>query len=374
MTQHTLIKEDRLPGEIHRLSDLEAYLNAALRLEHATIPPYLTALYSLHPGSNSDAQHVIRVVAVEEMLHLTLVANVMNAIGLHVDLTADDFVPNYPAHLPSGEIDFLVDVQPFSQAAVTTFLNIERPAKAPTEESRLLPCPDASELGVGTVLAASPLDPSVRYYSIGEFYDEIERGLRYLDRTFREEGRELFVGNASWQITPEYFYSGGGEALAVVDLATALRALTVIAEQGEGMGGGIYDGEGELSHYYRFEQIQLARYYQKGDIPGRPSGPGLDVDFHAVYPVAINAELADYPPGSPVLEAAQRFNQTYADFLAYLTQAYNGAPSRLLDAVPWMFRLRDDINQLIRNPHPSVPGVNASPVFERIPIDRGARA
>ncbi len=211
----------------------------------------------------------------------------------------------------------------------------------------------------------------MRYYSIGEFYEEIDRGLRYLDAQFRLEGRELFVGNASHQVTPEYFYSGGGEALAVVDLNTALRALTVIAEQGEGMGGGIYDGEGELSHYYRFEQIQLARYYQKGDIPGRPSGPRLDVDFDAVYPVAVNAELADYPPGSPVLEAAQRFNQTYHDFLVFLTEAYNGRPDLLLEAVPWMFRLRDDINQLIRNPHPTREGVNASPVYERVPIDRG---
>jgi hypothetical protein len=366
MTQQTLLLENRtteeqLPAEIFTRADLEAYLNAALRLEHATIPPYLTALYSLHPGSNSDAQHLIRVVAVEEMLHLTLVANVMNAVGLHVDLAADDFVPNYPAHLPNGEIDFLVSVQPFSQAAVTTFLNIERPAKAPSEGKRLLPRPD---LGAGTVLAASPLNPSVRYYSIGEFYEEIDRGLRYLDRTCRENGEELFSGDISWQVAPEYFYSGGGEAVVVHNLATALQALELITEQGEGLGGGIYDGEGELSHYYRFEQIQLARYYQKDDVPGRPSGPRLEVDFSAVYPVAIDAKLADYPAGSPVREAAERFHQTYADFLAYLTGAYNGEPQKLLDAVPWMFRLRDDINRLIRNPFPGRPGVNASPVFE----------
>jgi hypothetical protein len=306
-------------------------------------------------------------VAVEEMLHLTLVANVMNAVGLHVDLAEDDFVPNYPAHLPNGEIDFLVSVQSFSQAAVTTFLNIERPAKAPSEARRLLPRPD---LGAGTVLAASPLNPSVRYYSIGEFYEEIERGLRYLDRTCRENGEELFSGDASWQVTPEYFYSGGGVGCGRTDLATALQALELITEQGEGLGGGIYDGEGELSHYYRFEQIQLARYYQKGDAPGRPSGPRLDVDFSAVYPVAIDAKLADYPAGSPALEAAESFHRTYADFLAYLTGAYNGEPQKLLDAVPWMFRLRDEINRLVRNPFPGRPGVNAAPVFEPVSRER----
>ncbi|MDP9793767.1 hypothetical protein J2S43_002279 [Catenuloplanes nepalensis] len=361
MTSQTLAGH-RLPTEIDTIAELEAYLNAALRLEHATIPPYLTALYSLHPGANSDARHLIRVVAVEEMLHLTLVANVMNAAGLRVDLTADDFVPRYPAHLPSGEIDFLVSVQPFSPAAVTTFLNIERPVKAPSESRRLLRRPD---LGAGTVLAASPVDPSRCFYSIGEFYEEINRGLRHLHDRYRAEGRELFTGDVARQVTGEYFYSGGGEIVAVHDLDTAIEALTLIIEQGEGLGGGIYDGEGELSHYYRFQQLQLGSYYQRGDVPGRPSGPALDVDFDAVHPVAIDVALTDYPDGSPVREAAQAFNRTYADFLAHLTAAYDGEPQKLLEAVPWMFRLRDDIERLIRNPFPGRPGVHASPVFTR---------
>src|SRR5690349_22456767 len=118
MTQDTLTgtptTDVSLPAEIHDLAALEAYLNAALRLEHATIPPYLTALYSMHPGANLDARRVLRAVVVEEMLHLTLVANVMNALGLEVDLTAGDFVPVYPARLPDGESDFAVDIGPFS--------------------------------------------------------------------------------------------------------------------------------------------------------------------------------------------------------------------------------------------------------------------
>ena len=86
-----------------------------MQLEHGTIPPYLTALYSMHPGTNSDAFHVIRVVVVEEMLHLTLAANIMNAVGGTPDLTRPDFVPNYPAYLPDGETDFQVDVEAFSR-------------------------------------------------------------------------------------------------------------------------------------------------------------------------------------------------------------------------------------------------------------------
>ncbi|MGI8776506.1 MAG: ferritin-like domain-containing protein [Acidimicrobiales bacterium] len=53
-------------------------LQQALELEHSTIPPYLYALYSLVPGTNDAVAEVIESVAVEEMLHLTLVANVIN--------------------------------------------------------------------------------------------------------------------------------------------------------------------------------------------------------------------------------------------------------------------------------------------------------
>src|SRR5215212_10004675 len=98
---------------ITTIEQLHRYLYAALQLEHATIPPYLTGLYSLHPQTNSAAQHILRVVAVEEMLHLSLAANVLNAVGGTPDLTGADFVPQYPTYLPDGEQDFTVDLQPF---------------------------------------------------------------------------------------------------------------------------------------------------------------------------------------------------------------------------------------------------------------------
>ena len=115
---------------ITRVDELHRHLHAALQLEHATIPPYLTALYSILPGTNGEAYRVIRAVVVEEMLHLTLAANILNAVGGTPDLTPPDFVPEYPAYLPDGETDFQADLQPFSKAAIETFLKIERPAPA----------------------------------------------------------------------------------------------------------------------------------------------------------------------------------------------------------------------------------------------------
>ncbi len=342
---------------------LHEYLHAAMQLEHATIPPYLTALYSIHPGTNSDAFHVIRVVAVEEMLHLTLAANILNAVGGQPDLTVSGFVPRYPVHLPDGETDFMVSLEPFSQSALASFLRIERPAAPPSEEARVV---RRSRAGTAIPAVNPDGDGGLHFYSIGEFYAEIGRGLQYL----HEQGEDLFTGDPSRQITPEMYYSGGGEVIPVKDLDAALAAIRLISEQGEGLAGGIYDEEAELSHYYRFQQLTLGRYYQPGDAPGVPTGPLLDVDWDAAYPTLHNASIGDYPEGSQVRAAAERFNTDYARFLEELTGAFTGRPEQLIPAVGGMFALREQISRLVRNPVPGRPGVHAAPTFEMPGVDR----
>jgi hypothetical protein len=336
---------------------LHQYLYAALQLEHATIPPYLTALYSIRPGTNADAYHVLRVTVVEEMLHLTLVANLLNAVDGAPDLTQPGFVPEYPAYLPDGETDFEVSRQRFSREALQTFLNIERPRKAPEEETRLLDRASAKRNRLGV----RPDRPEMQFYSIGEFYAEIWRGFQHL---YSEMDDELFCGDPARQVTPEYFYSGGGEVIPVTDLASAKEAIDLIAEQGEGFGGSVYDAEHELAHYYRFEQLVLGRYYRDGDQPGRPSGPPLHVDWDASFPIKTDARLADYAPDSEVYQAAAEFNHNYAEFLELLTAAFNGRPALLLDAVVEMFRIRDQMTRLMHNPIPGQSQLNAAPTFE----------
>ncbi|MGD0800812.1 MAG: ferritin-like protein, partial [Terracidiphilus sp.] len=340
-----------------------------MQLEHATIPPYLLAMYSIHPGTNSDAVHVFRVVVVEEMLHLTFAANILNAVsdptkkypsGSTPDLTTKGFVPLYPAGLPDGEEDFKVDLQKFSKSAVDTCLKIERPGKAPDEGHRIV----SRKRAGATPLGVCPGVADLHFYSIGEFYEEIERGLEYLSAQYKKEGKELFIGDPARQVTPEFYYSGGGELFAVTDIETARAAIHLIIGQGEGIGWEIYNTENELAHYFRFQQLQLGKYYQAGDKPDAPTGPPVNVDWDAVYPMKTNARLADYAGSSELHDAAVAFNQGYAEFLALLTAAYNGNPKLLLDAVPKMFTLRNKINQLIHNPIPGLDGVNAAPTFE----------
>ncbi|NTJ44316.1 hypothetical protein G6L28_17105 [Agrobacterium larrymoorei] len=350
---------------ITTLDALKEFLYKAMQLEHATIPPYLTALYSIKPGFNQAATQVLRVIAVEEMLHLTLAANLLNAIGGTPDLTRADFVPDYPAYLPDGEEDFQVGIGAFSRETLETFLKIERPAirseNAKMKDGLILRNYAADQ----TVLASHPTHPDLHYYSIGEFYEAIAQGIRDLEEEARKNGGTIFVGDPARQITSEYYYSGGGELHAVHDLDSAIDAINLVIEQGEGEGGGIYDGgSDELAHYYRFEELAKGRYYQRGDEPGKPTGPQLTVEWDAAYPIKPDVKLADIPEHSELHAAAAAFNTRYGEFLALLTQAYNGKPELLLKAVPIMFEFRNLMFDLIRNPLPGHPGLHGGPTFE----------
>lgn len=346
---------------LHKINDvdeLQRHLHAALQLEHATIPPYLTALYSIHPGTNSEAYHIIRAVVVEEMLHLTLAANILNAIGGDPDLTYDGFVPQYPAYLPDGETDFQVDLARFSRETIETFLKIERPATAGGENVVTV----QRDRTAGSLRAARVRDDSEEhFYSIGEFYQAIEQALvRFHD----EQGDALFSGDPARQITPEFYYSGGGDIIPVMDLDSAKAAIRLISEQGEGIGGAIFDYEDEIAHYYRFQQLILGRFYQKGDEPGNPTGGPVDVDWDTVFPIKTNARLADYSGDPELHSGAVAFNDYYGRFLGLLTRAFRGEPALLMEAVGGMFRIKEMIYQLMRHPIDGTEDVNAAPTFE----------
>lgn len=347
-------------SSIETVEDLEAHLYLAMQLEHATIPAYLTALYSIKHGSNVDAQKVLRVIAVEEMLHLTIAANLINALGGSPDLTKRGFVPNFPTYLPDGEDDFEVGLGGFSPETLAGFMKIERPGKV-IESGKLVH--RGYPKGV-TAIAAHPIHTNMHYYSIGDFYASIERGFRHLEKQAKAKGGTIFVGDVRRQITSEYYYSGGGELFPVVDLDSAMAAMRLIAEQGEGEGGGIYDNERELAHYYRYEELSMGRYYQPGDKATQPSGPSFAVDWDAVYPIKTNLKLADLQKGTELHDAAVSFNRQYYGFLAMLTRSFNGEPQLLLEAVPRMFEFRNLMGEIIRNPIPGGGGLHAMPTFE----------
>jgi Ferritin-like len=345
---------------VRRLKDL---LQAAVELELSTIPPYLCALYSLRPGANDDARLIIRSVVVEEMLHMVLVANVLNAIGGEPRVTGAEHVPRYPHELPDGVV---LDLLPFCPEAVEGFLAVENPqhdhlATDPGHPLLAGRRPEAHVARATGVLA--------RPATIGAFYAEI---IDVLEQTAKELGEPaLFCGDPARQITRDYYYAGGGTPITVSDLASAQAALDEIVDQGEGDPGSRYDADGDLGHYYRFQQLKYGRAYLPDDDEGSPSGPTMAVDYRSVHPMIANPRGADY--ADPELRAASdAANRTWSQLLGQLEDSFNGRPEALLAAVHTMFTLRDQSLVLLANPLPSHGGRHAGPTFEwHGPIEPG---
>ncbi|MGQ0777224.1 MAG: ferritin-like domain-containing protein [Pseudonocardiales bacterium] len=340
-----------LPKTLH---ELRTYLQGALEIEHLTIPPYLTAMYTIRAGTNHDAYYTIRSVVLEEMLHMTLIANLLNAVGGRPRVAHPDFVRSYPARLPYSALDVEIPLQHFSPAAMRTFLLIERPQHFDED----------------------PVPSGQGWTSIGQFYSFIRSGLLALVEELGEG--EVFCGHRERQVGPADFYNSGGEAFPVTDLPSALLALRVVTEQGEGLRDSIFDSNDQLfgeqrqvAHYFRFNEIRTGRTYGPHDIPDAPpTGPEIDVRWADAYRIDPNASVADYAryDDKAVYEHAVTFNDAYAELLAHLETAFNGLPRFLVLAVPAMLRLRDLAERLYHNPHPDPDkasrGYFASPTFE----------
>ncbi|MGO9961667.1 MAG: ferritin-like domain-containing protein [Solirubrobacteraceae bacterium] len=334
-----------------RLKDL---LQAAVELELSTIPTYLCALYSIHPDTNDEARLIIRSVVVEEMLHMVLAANVLNAIGGRPRVVGPDHAPRYPHELPDGVV---LDLLPFSPAAVDAFLKVENPQydhQALSDDDPLV----AGRRPERHISRAARLVSGPA--TIGAFYAEIVEGLK---QTAAEIGEQtLFCGDPARQVTRAYYYAGGGSPVSVTDLASGSRALDEIVEQGEGDLHSMYDPDGDLAHYFRFVQVKHDRAYLRSDDAGNPTGAPIGIDFSAVYPMLPNPRGEDYT--DPTLRAASdAANRTWSELLVGVDRAFDGHPEELLPAVHSMFTLRDQVLVLLGNPLPEHGGRHAGPTF-----------
>jgi Ferritin-like len=365
-TDGLVLGDTQLPFALPKtLADLRRYVQAALEIEHLTIPPYLTAMYTIRAGTNEAAYYMIRSVVLEEMLHMTLIANLLNAVGGRPRVADPDFVRRYPARLPYSALDVEIPLRHFSPTAMRTFLLIEHPQRFNDD----------------------PLQPDVErgWTSIGQFYDFIRRGLLALVDKLGHD--TVFRGSRDRQVGPEDFYNSGGEAFPITDLASAQLALRVITEQGEGLTDSIFDSDDQVfgeqrqvAHYFRFNEILTGHTYGPHDTPGAPpTGPRIDVRWEEAYRIDPRASIAEYArhEDQAVFQHAVAFNDAYAELLAHLEIAFNGTPRSMILGVPAMLRLRDLAERLYHNPHPDPAkarlGYFASATFEidQHQIERG---
>ncbi|MBR7800274.1 ferritin-like domain-containing protein [Undibacterium fentianense] len=348
--RHQLLAVDlprEFAGTITTIESLREHLQTAVELEHSTIPPYLCALYSLKSGSNTFAMQTIQSVVMEEMLHMILAANILNAIGGAPAMNTPDFIPKYPTYLPHSDDAFLVSLGKFSPATVDTFLQIEHPAPegAPPEADH--------------------------YATIGQFYSAIKHALRYLDHI---TPGGIFTGDVQRQISAQHYYGGGGKLLAVTCLDDAILAINEIIGQGEGINGTIMDSdhrffgeEIEYAHFFKYKELQAGRRYlptDKANAP--PTGPAVEIDWNAVYDMQDNPKMGDYEKGSEIWTKTFAFNRTYMQLLNQLHDACNGKPESLRQAIPLMYDLKYKAMELMQIPTPN--GKMAGPSFEYVPL------
>jgi hypothetical protein len=343
-----LIKRE-LAQNLDSVEGLRSALQTAIELEHATIPPYLYALYSLGAGNTEIAERIHSVV-VEEMAHFTLAANILNAIGGAPCINKPDFIPTYPGPLP-GTVEgrLVVMLERFSKPQTeNAFMVIEEPE-------------DPVAIKAALTAAGHPL-------TIGMFYYCIRKHLEALE-TSQHPGKTIFTGDPAYQVTQDF---PSWEVFPVHMLEDAKRAISFIVFQGEGTRTSPADplAWGELAHYYRFGEIVNGRaLVSDGKVPPSWSYTGdlIPFDPSTVAPMMANPKAADYPPGSAARYGCETFNYTYTNLLKVLHEAFNGNPSRLSAAIGMMESLKEQALTLAAID--SGDGAKAGPSFEYQPTN-----
>lgn len=336
--------EPPLYMSLDSVGDLTTALQQAIELEHSTIPPYLTAYYSIKQGTNVEAAELIRSIVIEEMLHMALVCNILVSIGGSPAIGQPGFVPRYPGPLPGGLRGGLtVRLRRCSIAQVRdVFMSIEEP----------------SETVDPVRLRDAPFDPhQIHPYTIGWFYDELKRSLTALNGS-----GAITFGNADKQVRD---WTGTGKLYVIESLEDAVAAIDEIKRQGEGATPtDPDDGDKELAHYYKFAEIVYGRRIVVTPEGYSYTGAHVPFDPEGVWPMMDDPDLALLPKGSRAALLSEQFAETYQSLLAGLNRAFNGDPGYIGQAIGIMYSLSVIARQLMQTPSGLPDGTTAGPSFQ----------
>src|SRR5689334_10741628 len=354
------------PFVIEHREALIYMLCEAAELEHGIMCQYLYAAFSLKQSQDEgltkeEAEAVnrwrkhISHIAAQEMLHLSLVQNLLSAIGAAPHLSRPNF-PQPASHYPAGVTLALI---PFGEDALRHFMFLERPEGMDIED-------------VAGMAAFSRAQPSMQhgdivprgqdFATVGHLYRSIERGFADLAARLGEE--QLFAGPPQAQATEADF--GWPELVAVTDVASAQRAIDEILEQGEGPRGHWKD-----AHFGQFVAI-LDEFTQF-----REANPDFD-PVRAVIPV--NDRPSERDTSIPLAtdriarQVMDLFNVSYEILLLLMLQRFFAHTEKtdpqlkvLADAaVNLMFGTIEPLGVLVTTlpAGPEYPGRTAGPSFE----------
>lgn len=297
-----------LEARHHRISDLEALRQAAqlaIQVEFTTIPPYLTAMYSI-TDRTSAAYQALRSVVMEEMFHLNQAANLLVGIG-GVPIFTDAAVPTYPAYLPSSNTarsPYIGLYRASPEVFSTVFMGIEMPApfNAPPE--------------------------GAHYNTIAQLYYALLDGIKACVAKYGESA--VFAQRRGMrQRTDIYLGKFGGKPIVVDSVKRAEAAVQEIIRQGEGSvtAFGQLEAEQPFGAYHHYGDRTDGTY---GPILGIPKEASHYVKFSRIanassfpstYPIVSTPRLSDYT--NPAAQAAaQDFNHAYSVMLKSLQRSF----------------------------------------------------
>ena len=286
-------------------------LSEAASLEHMVMCGYLYSAFSMKRAGMATEEleavqrwnGVISEVAVQEMLHLALVNNLLTSVGAAPHLMR----PNFPVR-SKYFANLQMALLPFGEDALRHFLFLERPDNLHVRDAASL----RGRLEQSKVHDHAELLPTSQdYATIGDLYRGIEKGLTHLAEKYGEE--RLFVGSTSSQATRQSF--GWEELVTVSDLKSANEALNTIIIEGEGA-----RGDWRKAHFGRFLDVHDEHARVKSSNPGfEPAYPVIPAYLQqhtdVTEPVAIISD--------PFTEkVAELFNSAYGASLEILTRFF----------------------------------------------------
>lgn len=311
--EHGGIRELMLEPE-HDLVWLTRALQMAIKLEHATLPPYLCAMWSIQKPEG-PVHATIRRIVLDEMFHMGLACNLLTTIGGTPILHDPGFVPRYPGPLPCGvRPDLVVTLAGLSRPQIEgVYMEIEMPE--------------------------APIALVEEYPTIGKFYDAIQVAFSKLDPR-QITGQRQIKGRS-------YF--------AIMNHADASRAIEKIKREGEGTKEFPSDEQGRKAHYYAFKEILVGKQLKQNN-QGKWEFIGDPIPFPDVFPMATVPE-----EGYPHLPASAVFNKLYTAMLKALEEAWKHEGGTIEAALGLMYKLEEPARELIQMVRS--PGSNYGPTF-----------
>lgn len=304
--------------EVRNVDWIKQSLQTALELEYSTLPLYLSAMFSLEV-QNYTAYNTIRSVAMEEMVHMAIAANILSAIGGTPSFK--NIQVKYPTQgLPGGaEPDLHIGLSKYSKNQLKNFMRIELP-----------------------VFLLDDLELPEEYPTISVFYNQIKQAI--LDNA-EEINTLVKAGGRSNQVGDDIGFSTFGYQEGTNSAERLCAGIDEILEQGEGATAGdlitTSAFESEESHYAKFAALYYESSYQKpSDIDkvnlqneseffkGTPITPPVVVNTLSVPKDGYAKILALDPNGAAVGQALTGFDTAFSAMLSTLDDVWNGpAPS-----------------------------------------------